>query len=362
MKNYYNIDDAVNSSIDGDDIFIIANERMKKDKSVGRQYNVFTNFFEFLKKREKYKHCHEIFIDHKNNKPNIAGRLVFDFDIKYEKNLLIPKNFKIHVQNTIKRVIEKFYEHININILEFVWSSSENQNKLSKHLTVKNMYFENWIIMTKNFYQLFCHLWDKKYDWLSSDKLIDFQIIRKHASLRMVGSSKIGGNVLKFDDENYFLSDSLIRIYFENDRKKEQLITESNYNHSEQDKILFIDVPGKKSKFLNNLNIESKIIDPVYDTIVYEKAFELCNILMPGIYEMGKINGNKIDILRTKKHKCILSDKIHEKENAFLLILKVGLLYYVRFGCYRYCNKNYKTKIIGDILIKTNSIRHIECI
>jgi hypothetical protein len=204
-------------------------------------------------------------------------------------------------------------------------------------------------------------MWDKKYDWLISDKLIDFQIIRKHASLRMVGSSKICGNVLKFDDEKYFLSDSLIRIYLDTDRKNEQLITESNYNNFEQDKILFVNVVDKNPKILNNLNIETKILEPIYEMDVYEKAFEICNILMSGIYKMGKINGNKIDILRIKKHKCILSNKIHDSENAFLLISKVGLLYYVRFGCYRYCNKDYKTKIIGDILIKTNTIRHIEC-
>lgn len=359
MKKYYNIDDAINSPIDSEDIFIVANERIKKDKSIGREYIVFPHFFDFLKKRHNYNHCHEIFINHKNNRPNISGRLVFDFDIKYEKNLTIPENFKIQIQNTIKRVIRLFYQDVNINILEFVWSSSENPNKLSKHLTVKNMYFENWIMMTKTFYQLFCYIWDKKYDWLTSDKLIDFQIIRKHASLRMVGSSKIGGNILKFDDDNYFLSDSLIRIYLETDRKQEQLITESNYNHVKQDKVLFVNLYDKE-KTLNNFNIETKILDPIYEISVYEKAFEICNILMPGVYKMGKINGNKIDILRIKKYKCLLSDKIHASENAFLLIFKIGLLYYVRFGCYRYCNRDYKTKIIGDILIKTNTIRHIE--
>jgi hypothetical protein len=33
-----------------------------------------------------------------------------------------------------------------------------------------------------------------------------------------------------------------------------------------------------------------------------------------------------------------MSNKVHENENAFLIISKFGLCYKVRYGCYRYCN------------------------
>ncbi len=141
MNKFFNIEDAINSDIGNGDAFIIANERKKIDKSVGRMYIVFLNYIDFLKNRQKYKHCHEIIIDHKKNKPNIAGRLVFDFDIKYEKNLVIPSNFKTQVENIIKKVINRYYESINISKLQFVWSSCDNSTKLSKHLTVKNIYY-----------------------------------------------------------------------------------------------------------------------------------------------------------------------------------------------------------------------------
>ena len=187
MANFFTINDAINSENIGSNVFIIANETTKKDGSIGRVFSVFTNYTLFLKNREKYKHCHELFIDHKNNKPNIAGRLVFDFDIKYHKNLVIPSCFKKQIKDTIIKVINKFYENVDINILEFIWSSCANTKKLSKHLTVKNIYFENWIPMSKIFYQLFCLTWDKCYDWIRSDKLIDLQIVKKNASLRMIG-------------------------------------------------------------------------------------------------------------------------------------------------------------------------------
>jgi hypothetical protein len=369
IMNFFNIEEAVNSKINSHNVFIIANEKIKKDKTIGRQYTVFLNFTDFLKNRTKYKHCHEIIVDHKNNQPNLAGRLVFDFDIKYNEKITIPSNFKIQVQNIIIRTIENFYVNVDTSILQFVWSTSENPNKLSKHLTVKNLYFEDWITMTKIFYQLFCHMWNKHYDWIHSDELIDFQIVRKHASLRMVGSSKISGNILKFDDNSFDLSDSLIRIYSEKDKENEQLITKKNNNNElEQKKILCINIStfcqqkgdDKKIKSINMSNTQAKIIEPNYDLKVYEKAFELCNIICPDVFKMGKINGNRLDILRIKKHKCIMSEKIHDNENAFLIILKVGLLYVVRFGCYRYCNKKEKTYCLGDITIADNKIRNVE--
>jgi hypothetical protein len=362
MTNFFNIEDAINSTINSNNVFIIANERLKKDESIGRQYTVFLNFMDFLKNRSKYKHCHEIIVDHINNQPNLAGRLVFDFDIKYDEKITIPSNFKKQVQNTIIRTTKNFYINIDTSILQFVWSTSKNPNKLSKHLTVKNMCFEDWIIMTKIFYQLFCYMWDKHYDWIHSNKLIDFQIVRKHASLRMVGSSKIGGNILNFDDDGFCLSDSLIRIYLEKDIENEQLITNDNINNLKQEKILCMNISkDNKIKSINLSNTNTNVsTDPKYDIEVYKKSFEICNIICPNVFKMGKINGNRLDIRRLKKHKCIMSNIVHENENAYLMISKVGLLYGVRFGCYRYCNKNDNTYFIGDILVETNQIRYIE--
>nr|URM62083.1 DNA primase small subunit [Mimivirus sp.] len=225
VEKFYKLDDAINSKINSNTVFILANERIAKDGNIGRYYVVFPSFKLFLKNREKYPNCHEIFVNHINNKIDQAGRLVFDFDIKYEQNIKIPKNFKQQIQDTIYNVVTNYYNHVNPEILEFVWSSSQNPKKLSKHLTVKNMYFDNWIIMSKIFYKLFCSEWDRKYLWISSSKLIDFQIVRNKASLRMVGSTKIDGTPLVFDDNIYSLSDSLIRIYLKNQRDKEQLIT-----------------------------------------------------------------------------------------------------------------------------------------
>lgn len=359
MTEFFNIDNAINSKYNDGNAFIIANERQKKDKSIGRTYIVFSNYDDFLKNRIKYKHCHELIVDHTANTPNIAGRLVFDFDIKYDKNLVIPDNFKAQVKHTIKSVIKRYYESVDITVLQFVWSSCENSLKLSKHLTVKNMYFENWIPMTKIFYRLFCHIWDKRYDWIQSDKLIDFQIVRKNASLRMVGSSKIGGNVLKLDNANYQLDDSLIRIYTESERENEQLITDDNINYIAQKKILRTN--DKSIDRIRTITIvNTQPVAPQYAIEVYDRAFEICNFCFPGVFKKGKITGSRLDILRVKKYRCIMSKKVHENENAFLIISHVGLYYNIKYGCYRYCNKDYKTYNIGTIKVSDNTIDNIE--
>lgn len=63
---------------------------------------------------------------------------------------------------------------------------------------------------------------------------------------------------------------------------------------------------------------------------------------------MGKINGIILSLIRIKPSKCILSEKVHENENAFLIIYESlnGDAYCIRFGCFRYCHTN-KTMFIA---------------
>lgn len=354
---YFSIEDAIKAPINSRTVFIIANERITKTGHIGRYYTIFPTFKEFLKNREKYKHCHEILVDHNNNKPNPSGRLVFDFDIKtndeensLKNEIVVPKNFKKQIENIIIDVIESYFNGVDVNKIEFIWSTSQNPKKISKHLTVKNLYFDDWINMSKIFYQLFCILWDNTYLWIKSDKLIDFQIVRNRGSLRMVGSSKIGGNPLIFDNENHKLTDSLIRIYFKKQKEEEQLITKNNINKSVFDNVLCQDITEISGQISELSFKPKKIENPVYKNEIYEKAYEIYNTINHGVFKMGKINGTILSLIRIKANKCLLSGKLHEQENAFLVIIKRDHEYSVRFGCYRFCYKK-KTEFIGSISI-----------
>ena len=223
---YYNFQDVINADLSSKKCFIIANEYKKKSGTVGRYFTIFPDFKMFLKNRKLFPYCHEILVDHKNNIPDKSGRLVFDFDVNYIiVGGYIPNNFKDQIESTILEVVFKYFKNVDLSKIIFIWSSSENTNKLSKHLTVKNIYFEDWVAMTKIFYDLFIKMWKETYDWILASNLIDNQIARNNGSLRMVGSKKVDGNILTFDDKCYKLEDSLIRIYKTKNKHREQIIS-----------------------------------------------------------------------------------------------------------------------------------------
>lgn len=336
---FFSLQQALEAPIESTTVFVIGNERLKKDGEVGRYYTVFPSFENFLKNRSLFPHCHELLVDHINNKPDLSGRLVFDFDIK-GKN--VPSNFKDQVENIIITVIENYLTEIDMERLQFVWSTSKNPQKISKHLTVKNFCFDDWVSLSKLFYQLFCLEWDKHYTWIESSQLIDFQIVRKKASLRMVGSSKIKGYLLVMDNKSDTLEDSLIRVYSEQQKKNEQIVTRNNFKTS-----IFnlIAEPNLSSPIDANISIihirhkDTAIEKPVYDKMVYQEAFKMYNQINPGIFKMGKINGNLMSLLRMKPSKCLMSGKLHEHENAYLIINQTDDMYSIKFGCYRRCTK-----------------------
>lgn len=325
----YTIDEAINCEMNYPEPFIVANERMNKDGRIARSYATFSSFSSFLRNRDKYPNCHELLVRHKNfgvieKEP---GRLVFDFDIK--NKYILPKNFKRDVQDVIEAVCIKYYK-IDADKLEFVWSYCPNKTKTSKHLTVKNIYFENWLLECPVFYNLFSKRWDSEYDWIESSKLIDLQIVKKRTSLRMVGSRKIGGHRLKYDDDDHILQDSLIRIY-DSPSPPEFIKLRRKYLSKLK--------PIEKMVIRNVSSRES--INAEYSKAVNEKAFEICNKKFPGVFALGKISGNIITLMRIKSSKCYLSGNFHESENAYLVI-KQNLIndsYSISFGCYRKCSE-----------------------
>lgn len=363
---YGTMNDVINADIDPKftNPFIVAHERMKEDGKISRTYYLLSSFEKFLKHRNKLPHCHEILIDHKSVIPDTAGRLVFDFDIKgtvsatnRSDSFHVPEDFKEQIESVIFEVVEKYFQKVNGELFKYVWSTSQNPKKFSKHLTVKNLYFDDWIKMSKVFYKLFCRVWDEQYDWIPSSKLIDQQIIKHRGSLRMVGSSKINGYPLDFDDSTYTLSDSLIRIYSKEQKKNEQLVTRDNIISTVFGNVLetiddpHFDLEADSQHFYHTKFSAQKFLKPAYNLTVYDIAFKLINDVYPGVFKRGKINGEFLTLLRLKPKKCLLSGKRHEGENAFLFIVKDIEYYTLNYGCYRFCNKGYKTRTVGCISV-----------
>ena len=356
---YYNLKDAIEAPIDSDHAFIIAHERRKKSGEVGRSYIVFNSFRTFLKTRDEYPHSHEVLVDHLGKKPDPSGRLVFDFDVQ---NVDIPESFETEVEDTVYEVLEMYFQMklLDFEKLRFVWSTTKYPNKFSKHLTVKHFCFENWIEMIKIFYQLFSEIWDEHCIWIKSEDLLDIQIARNRASLRMVGSSKIGGRKLKLDNPKYELEDSLIRLYTNSSRNKEQMISYKHFHPSILQKFQKIE---KITKEVLPRETTSLVEYQLYDQSVYEDAYQTICREYPNVFDKGKIYGTYVYLLRRHNvsNECLLCRKKHDSDNAYLILKEDVNKLIVSFGCFRF-RKQYgvgnrkTTKRIGTIPNKKGSL------
>lgn len=340
----FTIQDAINTDIDSNTVFIIANERIKKNNRTGRYFTIFPSFKSFLKVRDRYQHCHEILLDHKNNKKNPSGRLVFDFDIVSE---YIPDNFKDQIEYTVCDVAKRYMRDVDADRFEFVWLSSENTKKFSKHLVVKNMLFDDWMRMSSLFYRLFCDIWDRSQIWIKSKDLIDFQIIKKNASLRMAGSRKVDGNVLTIDDARMKLEDTLIRVYLSKQKKNEQMVTKKNIQKEVFDTIL---KPKHTHVHEGRLRSVKMNTEPIkFEDSVYKRAFEEYNKLFPKVFQLRRHCEDKIFLTRVIPSECNVCKKIHDNENACLHLIMDSGLYEIYFQCYRNCEN--RVLYIGSLTI-----------
>ncbi len=349
---YYSIKDVVNSEIETDKRpFIIANDYKKKDGDIGRTYSIFKSFNHFIEKRKDYPHCHEIMLDHYSVKPFTHGRLVFDLDIttKYNNQDYVPHKFMSDFEKLIKFVIKKHFIDVNISIIEFIWTISNSPDKYSKHLTVKNFCFDDWLKMSALFYKFMEMYWD--FDFALFDDVVDKQVVRKHGSLRMQGSSKMNKNyVLEFEDDCYDFEDTLIRIYDKEQRKKEQIITYENVIN--EPIILFESL--KKTVYDNNRTNLYKFVKTKYKFEVYENIMEILEKKYPKKYSKINTTGNVIHLKREKK------DKEHNKDEAFIIFNDCETFYELYLGCFichKYITRNNSLQIFGK-LIKTNNDFH----
>lgn len=312
-----------------DKISVVNGEMMKKNY----EYIGFKDIEEYISMMDKFPHSHEVLYENYNTEMSMIARLAFDIDIKDKSK--IYKGFQDDFEDTICNTIEEFYSILDYplfypkvyNKLNFVWTTSLNEKKYSKHLIVKGFSFlNNWAKQLKIFYtcmnnRIMSHPNLSKMNC----EIIDMQLSRRNAMLRMPLNRKIGGNPLIFDDSKYSFYDGLMRVYRVEDMKNEILITEKDYVMHKMLKI-----PVLRQLFLG----ESKYImkDDVTEENIKDaiKRFEKYN---NGVFKIGQIKGCYINLLRLKSSECLISkDKKHDSENSFLIICNEGK---VKYSCRR---------------------------
>ena len=333
MKTFYSLDSAILCRPKGVRFpFIVAHECNQSyidengsSKIRSRQFLVFKNIDHYLSLLDTYYHCHELVIPHGGLFAVTQGRLVFDFDLHISSSQL-PTTFHQDIQTLIITTFQKHYVKIDTSKFQFVWLLCKNEKKISQHLVVKHAYFvQDWIQQSKDFYILFSFEVSKShsFSWITPTSLIDSQIARTSATLRMPFNSKLNGNPLVFKDDFKF-HDGLICVYRAEDKQNEQSITFANLRTSIAD-------------ILPCLQIFSEKMEPV-EMDDAKKAFDsFCNFENKNmIFNMGKVSGPFITLLRQKPCNCLLDAHVfHEAENAYLFIVPNGTIY---FSCRRGCS------------------------
>ncbi|XWV24748.1 hypothetical protein QJ856_gp1035 [Tupanvirus deep ocean] len=301
----------------------------------GYCFILFDSFEEFMCKKKNYKSLHELIIYPSGNTLNTSfmdrkdGRLCFDFDLKKpEYPHFSMSKWMTDIEKTIEDTCSQIYKNINISKLIFVWSTSNNPTKISKHLTVNGLYYEDWVAMSQQFYDRFIKLWNNNYDYCDADSFLDKQIARKNGALRFVGSTKPdGSSLLTIDNNNHTFEMSLIRPILTWDKTDEQCISYSN--------LVYPCHLHKKIATIVPLVDRHNIIQSIkYDDDTFMQAFEFRE-------EIETEDGIIINYKRKKPSFCKLCNRIHDHENAFVEIVD-GIAI---FHCYR----NSDTSMFMDI-------------
>ena len=287
----------------------------KNDFKLSCCFIVFDDFDQFLTRRTNYKSLHELIIYPTKNTLNtcftdrIDGRLVFDFDFDLQipnNNMFDVSKWMADIEFIINKVSFELYKNIDSSEFVFVWSTSNNPAKISKHLTVNGLYYEDWIPMAKQFYCYFINKWQKYYNYCDAENFLDRQIVRKNGSLRFVGSTKPDGNfLLVLDNIMHTFEMSLIRPKISWDKTSEQSIS--------YDQLV---IPCHLS---DNIISNAPLINYNDSTksIKYENNDDVLNGF---VYKNKKILGNEIIYHYRRVHPsfCIICNRTHWSDNAFI--------------------------------------------
>ena len=319
----------------------------------------------------RFMHAHEVIWD-RYTQDKQQGRLMFDFDFDDAwygcKPKFVHPNFQKDIEVLVVKVFQTYYQDVDCGRFIFVWLISDVDAKWSKHLIVKHAYFsDDWKTQSQVFYNLMLGLAEvdgffKKYGCaVPTEKLFDAQVARSNATMRMLGSTKIATEKkpnpkpLKLEsplDATFF--DTLVQLYRRCDVVAEQHIGQvclrKDFLHREQDKLM------NGNKFFKQAY---KTLDYDVDRLQYEldtrlldggeinvafRIFEhhYCSemhVAAQTSFRVKSSKGSLITLERVNPGLCLLSERMHEAENAFLTVRADGSVY---FHCFRGCDKDGK--------------------
>jgi hypothetical protein len=285
---------------------ISIDKKTSKSKCCYMYFNDWQDFLKYYKTIDKEnRHFYEMF----NNKI----KFFLDIDCKDNYDNSEWNNIIDIIKNKLLLFLYKITGIIDINIIRCESKYIENEKKRSCHLIVENFNFDTKYC--KELYNMFIkELSDK------IQKYIDNQVYGENRCLRIIGSSKIGSDRIKYDFDNIY--DISLKHFVSNIDNTIYVESTKYYNiNSNNKKNIFMKIGLKSNydikdyEYLNYINI-------INDKINNSKKF--IRIRKNGI------KGNMIILDLICPYYCKCCNRIHDLENPFIIINKGSLDFYCR--------------------------------
>ena len=191
---------------------------------------------------------------------------------------------------------------------------------------------------------------------IPTTELIDAQVARNNATMRMVGSTKFNKDKVLTIDGDYTMYDAMIQLFRAEDVCAEQHIYVDQRMNKPLDDMFFDD--KQKQRLLVNEHWRKAcklaridLTEPdnsgsslVLDREDVQAAFNAFHKFYEALYRLPFDNsfrvksvvGSLINLQRQCPSKCLLSGRVHDHENAYLRVTETGDIY---FHCRRGCKR-----------------------
>lgn len=314
----------------------------KKNDNVKNIFIYTENFNKFIKIYEKipdnHKHFYEIIEE--------ECKFFLDLDAKidpytWNKNISVIKNeLNLFFNETFNK---------EIKILEYRSFPLPSEPKYSCHLIIQDYKFkaEDCKIVCNMFLN---YLKNKSLNLILD--IIDDKVYGKNRMLRIEGSTKVGSNRIKKCIYNNIihipneiintkgLITNLENTILININKKDILSNVLNHkenkikNFVKSYEITFENKNDKYNYTNDDIIYLKNNIDYIID-IINSWHYEILNINKNinkehYIFDILKIENNRIDLKRIKSFNCPICKRIHEKQNSYIFIKNMKLMFHCR--------------------------------
>ena len=313
-----------------------------------REYYAFNDVEEYLSCKLAFPHAHEVIFS-RCGMPH-EGRLCFDFDIedrKYpvpgSKPTFVAPTFQKDVERCVKDTFRLYYRGVDTTKMRFIWLETLYEHKYSRHLIVKGaLLSSDWIIQSQTFYSLFKLIGYQTglFSYIPIQQLVDTQVARTNATFRMAWCSKLGGVMMKPQDKDVTLYDTLIQVYRKAEAKQEQRIMD---NQLAIDKVLSLlttvaEHETEERQILRNIPQLRRSLEemekPEGASIELTRECEACVEMLGDCYQVRSVSEGIIILDRTEPGECPISSKVHDREGGYITVNTDGDAY---FKCFRKC-------------------------